>query len=97
MDKTSGLPMFTMIFSPIVFVAVWLTLCSPVTGIAQTKKNEVVENLLRPVITGYGVETFKVGPLLYKADFSQADDWDCLLYTSPSPRDRTRSRMPSSA
>ena len=25
------------------------------------------------------------------------DDWACLLYTSPSPRDRTRSRMPSSA
>ena len=24
-------------------------------------------------------------------------DADCLLYTSPSPRDRTRSRMPSSA
>ena len=23
--------------------------------------------------------------------------WHCLLYTSPSPRDRTRSRMPSSA
>ena len=22
---------------------------------------------------------------------------DCLLYTSPSPRDRTRARMPSSA
>ena len=25
------------------------------------------------------------------------DAWFCLLYTSPSPRDRTRSRMPSSA
>ena len=25
------------------------------------------------------------------------EDEDCLLYTSPSPRDRTRSRMPSSA
>ena len=25
------------------------------------------------------------------------DNTDCLLYTSPSPRDRTRSRMPSSA
>ena len=25
------------------------------------------------------------------------EDWACLLYTSPSPRDRTRSRMPSSA
>ena len=24
-------------------------------------------------------------------------DLTCLLYTSPSPRDRTRSRMPSSA
>ena len=23
--------------------------------------------------------------------------WPCLLYTSPSPRDRTRYRMPSSA
>ena len=28
-------------------------------------------------------------------DFAQSDN--CLLYTSPSPRDRTRSRMPSSA
>ena len=37
-----------------------------------------------------------------KAHRSQfKDDWwgfnICLLYTSPSPRDRTRSRMPSSA
>ena len=31
--------------------------------------------------------------------FDDDDDWFiiCLLYTSPSPRDRTRSRMPSSA
>ena len=27
----------------------------------------------------------------------QLDIFSCLLYTSPSPRDRTRSRMPSSA
>ena len=26
-----------------------------------------------------------------------SDEYACLLYTSPSPRDRTRSRMPSSA
>ena len=26
-----------------------------------------------------------------------AEMYHCLLYTSPSPRDRTRSRMPSSA
>ena len=32
-------------------------------------------------------------------DPTQAAVWyhNCLLYTSPSPRDRTRSRMPSSA
>ena len=31
---------------------------------------------------------------------STEDEWDdlgCLLYTSPSPRDRQKSRMPSSA
>ena len=28
---------------------------------------------------------------------SYGHDTSCLLYTSPSPRDRTRSRMPSSA
>ena len=32
------------------------------------------------------------GTEIYKSDF-----YFCLLYTSPSPRDRTRSRMPSSA
>ena len=30
-------------------------------------------------------------------DGAQTQGVDCLLYTSPSPRDRTRSRMPSSA
>ena len=32
-----------------------------------------------------------------KGSASFVDVKDCLLYTSPSPRDRTRSRMPSSA
>ena len=31
------------------------------------------------------------------ADLSPGSAKTCLLYTSPSPRDRTRSRMPSSA
>ena len=33
----------------------------------------------------------------HKLDLMHADIKACLLYTSPSPRDRTRSRMPSSA
>ena len=30
-------------------------------------------------------------------EIKKPENWNCLLYTSPSPRDRTRSRMPSSA
>ena len=30
-------------------------------------------------------------------EVAEAIPYACLLYTSPSPRDRTRSRMPSSA
>ena len=33
--------------------------------------------------------------LLHKTSFKF--EWYCLLYTSPSPRDRQKSRMPSSA
>ena len=35
--------------------------------------------------------------IFLELDYPNADDKACLLYTSPSPRDRTRSRMPSSA
>ena len=37
--------------------------------------------------------------ILFKGKFSKkiTSRNTCLLYTSPSPRDRTRSRMPSSA
>ena len=40
------------------------------------------------------------GPIIPHSDGAgviEAVGEDCLLYTSPSPRDRTRSRMPSSA
>ena len=35
--------------------------------------------------------------LLDQSTFTIGSDSDCLLYTSPSPRDRLLSRMPSSA
>ena len=35
--------------------------------------------------------------LIYGLPAQSLEDWDCLLYTSPSPRDRQKSRMPSSA
>ena len=42
-----------------------------------------------------------VGKLITKKQTQDSDKYDnskpCLLYTSPSPRDRSLSRMPSSA
>ena len=43
---------------------------------------------------GYEKNTEQQYPVMYLHD---GQFMFCLLYTSPSPRDRTRSRMPSSA
>ena len=58
--------------------------------------------LVEQPIKGYGNACLK--GMEYVANKSPEDQPDivifidaCLLYTSPSPRDRTRSRMPSSA
>ena len=40
---------------------------------------------------------YEVGRGLPAPDYVRAYLWYCLLYTSPSPRDKRQSRMPSSA
>ena len=55
---------------------------------------EKKENSLFPALNtiGYGqIQSF------LKNEISFEKMKDCLLYTSPSPRDRQKSRMPSSA
>ena len=66
-----------------------LTIYSPVTGIVSAK-TAVQGNKVTPSDTLYDLTDLSSVWVL-------ADIYDCLLYTSPSPRDRTRSRMPSSA
>ena len=49
---------------------------------------------------GYDVSNSELSMRLYDQELEENIEHDymaCLLYTSPSPRDRTRSRMPSSA
>ena len=55
--------------------------------------NEFVETIPKKTYQGSGKHT------KYAATSSNKPKkrYSCLLYTSPSPRDRTRSRMPSSA
>src|SRR5664280_3908719 len=43
------------------------------------------------------IEAFNISPTVSTSDLDTIYFNSCLLYTSPSPRDRTRSRMPSSA
>ena len=45
----------------------------------------------------YSNTAIVVGIILAAAAFGSALGWGCLLYTSPSPRDLSTSRMPSSA
>ena len=49
----------------------------------------------RVAIVGLGTVGGGVAEVLWH--HGKADDNACLLYTSPSPRDATLSRMPSSA
>ena len=51
---------------------------------------------MRRLVAERRIPFVKWGHLL-RFDPDEVDRWICLLYTSPSPRDRTRSRMPSSA
>ena len=64
-------------------------------------------NFLHQAVNCFSEKIICVDNLSYASDYEQIKDLpiefcnaniiDCLLYTSPSPRDRTRSRMPSSA
>ena len=62
-------------------------------GVSRTVVVLAYEQLLSE-----GFVAGRVGAGTYVADgLAAAAPGACLLYTSPSPRDRTRSRMPSSA
>ena len=58
---------------------------------ADVSKEVQVINMFNQTVDKFGTVDICV------ANAGLQRDYACLLYTSPSPRDRTRSRMPSSA
>ena len=65
-----------------------------VTGGAGFIGGAVVRRLLRETT----VTVFNLDKMGYASDLSSIEEvLSCLLYTSPSPRDLSTSRMPSSA
>ena len=68
-----------------------------IDDVAQSKDGVLLSNRILSDydgidLTGTSLDNFAVGSLIFDGKLKP-----CLLYTSPSPRDRTRSRMPSSA
>ena len=64
-------------------------------GIAQTDINDIADYSLWWLIAQDRYQLFFGDRLHLQREWPRIKN--CLLYTSPSPRDRTRSRMPSSA
>ena len=75
----------------------------PLPEVAPKFKNcfVIYDRLTKPLARFYEHEYLGVRPefvhRLFQSPVKKALHKLCLLYTSPSPRDRTRSRMPSSA
>ena len=79
-------------------------------GSGELGKELVIESK-RLGLEVIAIDRYEKAPAMQVADYSRVIDMGdknilknvikefkpCLLYTSPSPRDRTRSRMPSSA
>ena len=58
--------------------------------------NKIIGAVLLVALLVIGIG--KISNLVFKVNKPEKAGYKvCLLYTSPSPRDRTRSRMPSSA
>ena len=63
------------------------------------KSADFVDNIFSYVGNNYTAVFFQevITVAGLKKKYNDISNNSCLLYTSPSPRDRTRSRMPSSA
>ena len=59
----------------------------------KNEVNDFLKDLCTPAELKALEERWSVAQLLYEDTLS----YSCLLYTSPSPRDKRQSRMPSSA
>ena len=66
------------------------------TGAVVTIPNGVTAQVYTDGTNFYSAQTGSAGNFTVNGTLT-ASGISCLLYTSPSPRDRTRSRMPSSA
>ena len=65
---------------------IFVTMCQDILENGTSTEGEKVRPHWEDGTSAYTIKKFGV-----------VNRYDCLLYTSPSPRDRQKSRMPSSA
>ena len=63
----------------------------------DTRQSNLVETLNSLPLWDCGLFEYLEHEFAYSGNVQKVITWDCLLYTSPSPRDQRGSRMPSSA
>ena len=83
------LVLVTLLSSIIIGVLGWQT--------GQRALQNAIVNQLSTVRLSQALQIEKYFDQIFRHTRTLAENRICLLYTSPSPRDRTRSRMPSSA
>ena len=86
MKKTTSV-IILGIFVASIFIAINTASASRVDVYAGKNTLDNGNNLINTILSAKNGDIIRV----------HAGTYSCLLYTSPSPRDRTRSRMPSSA
>ena len=84
------------IFEPIDPSNIRMYLCGP-TVYDRAHLGNARNVIVFDVLFRFFREVFGARHVKYVRNFTDIDDKICLLYTSPSPRDATLSRMPSSA
>ena len=75
----------------------WLAGALSALALGGALPTAAVEVVFKPVADGVYAYVGDIEGRTYENEGLNANIGLCLLYTSPSPRDRTRSRMPSSA
>ena len=75
----------------LIIVASTFLFLLPLTDVVEAFKTYQQEDTFSVTTTDLTTANITFSETLYEEDMT------CLLYTSPSPRDRQRSRMPSSA
>ena len=67
-------------------------------ALSTVRPDDLAAHIIKAVVEQSGVDPTSIADVYFgAANQAGEDNRNCLLYTSPSPRDKRQSRMPSSA